>query len=119
MRIVAEGEDDVTERINREALDRLRSEFDNFEALQRAQSVAMREAIEQLQDSQDTLVKRVDDHDVDVRLLKTTVASTDGRLARIEAALVSTPRRALVAAGAPGGVWLMIEFVNWLRHAAQ
>lgn len=112
---MSEGESAVTEKINRDALEALRLEFDTFEHVQREQASAMRAAIERLQDSQEELGARVADHDTDLRLLKTTMASTDGRLARIEAALQHTPRRALVAAGTPGVVWLLIEFLNWLR----
>jgi ABC-type transporter Mla subunit MlaD len=118
------GEDDVTEKINRDALERLRHEFDTFEHVQREQSSAMRAAIERLQDSQEELGARVDehgatlvDHAADLRLLKTTVASTDGRLGRIETLLHKTPRHALYAAGTPPAIWLAIEFVNWLRAA--
>ena len=110
--------------ISRDALALLRTEFDTFEKVQREQTTAMRSAIEKLQDSHEEIVTRVDDHAVklvdhttDLRLLKTTMASTDSRLGRIESLLASTPRRTLVAAGAPPALWLLIEFLNWLRTA--
>lgn len=123
-RVHDEG-NDVTERFNREALDALKGRVDTFETLAREQTRGLREAIDQLQESQEELGAKVSehdqrlvDHDGDLRLLKRAVVNTDERLGRIEALLVRAPRGTMLAASGGAGVASAVAFLAYKAFEA-
>ena len=122
-----EGEDDVTERINRSALDALKERLETFEAVTREETRAMRVAIEHLQDSQDQqsiALTGLQEFErltrADLVLIKQNVVSTNDRVGRIESLLASTPVRAALGAGSGAGgivglLWLAEQVYNALK----